>query len=171
MHEEFVPVPDPPLNPLFETAQSALDKSCYLTIDWRIHETSSVKEAVKRMAGHNIGALAVTDDSGKVVGVLSERDYLKKVALLGRSSDSTTVKEICTYGDNLISVSRGNPIDMCMDKMLRSDVRHLLVRNAKDDPSIVGMISIKDIVKCNQAKSQAMVNRLEEIVQYQTLGV
>jgi CBS domain-containing protein len=123
------------------------------------------------MAGHNIGALAVVDDTGKVTGVISERDYLNKVALLGKKSDETSVKEICTYGDNLISVSRGNPIDLCMEKMMRSDVRHLLVRNAKDDATIIGMISIKDIVKCTMAKNKAQLNRLESIVQYQNLGV
>ena len=76
---DFQPIPEPPLNPLFETAQSALEKSCYLRINWQIPEDAMVSEAVKRMVAHNIGALAVCDKNGVVNGILSERDYLNKV--------------------------------------------------------------------------------------------
>ena len=162
----------PELNPLFETAQSALEKSCYLAIDWKIHEDKPVSEAVSRMAGYNIGALGVVNSAGTVVGVISERDILKKVSLLNNDPANVLVKETCTTNQNgqLYSVSRGKPIDDCMYKMMRSDVRHLLIRNAKDDPTIVGMISIKDIVKCTMAKNEAQKDRLENIIQYQNLG-
>jgi hypothetical protein len=141
---DFVPIPEPELNPLFETAQSALNKSCYLNIDWRIIETETVETAVKRMVAHDIGALAVTSEhDGVVVGVLSERDYLNKVAFLDKVPSSTTVAEIATMGvSNLVSVTRGNPIDKCMEKMLAREIRHLLVRE-KETNEIVGMISVK----------------------------
>jgi predicted transcriptional regulator len=160
------------VDPLFETAQSALDKSCYLTIDWKINESASTYDAVKICAGHNIGALAVTNDAGEVVGIFSERDYLTKIALLGKNSRDTAVKECCTYGKgNLAVVPRNAPIEMAMDKMLGRDVRHMLISHSDEDSSIVGMISIKDIVKCTLAKSDAKLDRLENIVQYTTLGV
>ena len=78
---DFQEIPDAPLNPLYETAQSALDKSCYTTIDWKISEDSMVIDAIHRMVANDIGALAVTHKvHGDVIGVISERDYLNKVS-------------------------------------------------------------------------------------------
>ena len=166
----FERVSDPPLNPLFETAQSALEKSCYLKINWKVEASQPVSAAVKRMVAHDIGALAVTETGSDVVtGIISERDYLNKVAFLGLDPEKTTVGEVCTNGaSNLVTVTRGNPIDQCMEKMLARDIRHLLVRR-KEDNAIVGMISIKDVVKCAHMKSLAKVNQLETVIQTQTL--
>ena len=167
---DFQPIPDPPLNPLFETAQSALEKSCYLKINWKISEDSTVSDAVKYMVAHDIGAMAVTEAGTDVVcGVLSERDYLTKVAFLKRDPSQTKISEVCTMGRaNLVTVTRGNPIDRCMEKMLARDIRHLLVRRKEDD-AIVRMLSIKDIVKCAHMKALARVDRLESIIQTQQL--
>jgi len=63
-----------------------------------------------------------------------------------------------------------NPIDACMEKMLASDVRHLLVRKSKSDPTIVGMISVKDIVKCTFEKNKAQLARLEDIIMVQEIA-
>lgn len=114
---DFEPIPEPPLNPLFETAQSALEKSCYLKINWKCSEDDLVIDAVKRMVAHDIGALAVTskgDDA--VAGIFSERDYLKKVAFLNKDPTTTKVGEVATMGGfaNLVTVTRMNPIDRCM---------------------------------------------------------
>jgi CBS domain-containing protein len=151
-------------DPLNETAQSAVEKSCYLKIDFKVSETASVLEAIQRMAGHHIGCLAVTEGSdpkAKVIGVISERDYLCKVALLGKTAKATKVSEIMTHGAaNLIVVDEDEPIDECMKKMLARDIRHLLVRNAKGD--IVSMLSIKDLVKVVVAKHQAVVQKLTD---------
>ena len=150
-------------DPLAETARTALSKSCFLNIDWKIGESEPVSEAVKRMVANNIGAMAVFDSSGDVVGVLSERDIMK-IQFLGKTSSTTKVSEICTAGKaNLVSVTLDNPIDACMRKMLRCNVRHLLIRE-KDTSSIVGLISVKDIVKCALAKSDAMIDRLTGMV-------
>ena len=92
------------------------------------------------------------------------------MAFLGKTSDCTTVKEICTHGlSNLVTVTAGNPIDRCMEKMLGRDVRHLLIRDKSDGTNIVGMISIKDIVKCSHEKAKAQMNRLEDLVMYQDI--
>jgi signal-transduction protein with cAMP-binding, CBS, and nucleotidyltransferase domain len=155
-----------PLNltdPLDETARSALAKSCYLKINWKISENEKVVDAINRMVAHDIGALAVFDDKAEVCGVISERDIIK-IAHLDKSSRETKISEICTYGKaNLVSVTLDNPIDNCMRKMLDNNVRHLLVRE-RDTGSMVGMISVKDIVKCATAKQDAMIGKLTEMV-------
>ena len=126
------------------------------------------------MVAHKIGALAVTEgdgEDGDVVGIISERDYLCKIGFLNRTSRETNVKEIATYGKvNLVTVTRHNPIDDCMRKMLDRNVRHLLVRETKPTTSkIIGMISVKDIVKCTLAKHDAVVNKLTEMVVVSTI--
>ena len=156
------------VDPLDETARSALAKSCYLKINWKVFENELVSEAVTRMVAHDIGALAVFDMKGEVCGVLSERDVIK-VGHLSKKSKETKVSEICTYGKaNLVSVTLDNPIDACMRKMLDRNVRHLLVRE-RDTGVMVGMISVKDIVKCATAKQDAVIGKLTEMVVVNTI--
>lgn len=112
---------------------------------------------------HQVGALAVTaaNDADKIIGIVSERDYLTKVALLGRQSKSTMVSEICTQGDsNLISVQVTDSVDECMRKVLVSDVRHLLVRDS--DGKLFSLFSVKDLCKCVVAKHEEVVQRLKD---------
>lgn len=131
-----------------------------------------VLDVVKRMVAHDIGALAVTGEDGdSVQGIFSERDYLKKVAFLNKDPAKTKVGEVATMGGfaNMVTVTRVNPIDRCMEKMLARGVRHLLVRRKEDDV-IVGMLSVKDIVKCAHMKHLATVDRLETVIQTQNLA-
>lgn len=118
------------------------------------------------MSANNIGALGVTKaGGGEVIGIISERDYLNKIGVLGRTSKDTKVSQICTHGrSNLISVTMDNPIDKCMKKMVNSNVRHLFVRE-KESGKFVGLISVKDIVKCAIAKHDAVVEKLYSHVQ------
>ncbi len=149
------------------TARTAYEKSCYLKINWKISEEAFVDEAIQRMVANKIGCLAITQgpgEGGPIIGVFSERDYVSKVALLNRNSKETKLAEVSTYGvANLVSVTLDNPVDACMKKMLGRDIRHLLVRE-KDSGKIVGMLSIKDLVKCVVAKHDAVVGRLHDIV-------
>jgi len=62
------------------TNKNNADRSCYLTIDWKIREDEKVKEAIKKMVANNVGALAVVDSYGTITGIVSERDYLNKVS-------------------------------------------------------------------------------------------
>lgn len=125
-----------------------------------MNQMKTVHEAIKVMSANNIGALAVTDDKGEVVGMISERDYLNKVGLVGKTSRNTLIQEIATMGPaNLVSVTLDNPIDACMRKMINSNVRHLFVRE-KATGKFVGMISVKDIVKCAIVKHDAVVQQL-----------
>jgi len=163
LNAKFAPYPDY-TDPLDETARSAFAKSCYRELDFRIDQNATVNDALNIMVAHKIGALAVSDSSGEVIGVFSERDYLKKVTFLQRKSKETMVKEVATMGKaNLVSVTLDNPIDNSMRKMLERNVRHLLVRE-KESGKIVGMISVKDIVKCALAKQEAIIGRLTEMV-------
>jgi CBS domain-containing protein len=160
---KFAPFPDY-VDPLDETARSAFAKSCYREMDFRVDQNATVYDALNLLVAHKVGALAVSDSSGDVIGVFSERDYLKKVSFLNRESKETMVKEVATMGKaNLVSVTLDNPIDNSMRKMLDRNVRHLLVRE-KESGKIVGMISVKDIVKCALAKQEAIIGRLTEMV-------
>ena len=163
---DFQPIEIIP-NPLDETARSALSKSCYLNMNWKISENATVFDAINRMVAYKIGALAVTkgdSEDNEVIGIISERDYLCKVGHMGRTSKTTFIREIATMGrSNLISVTLDNPIDKCMRKLLASNVRHLLIRE-KNTGKYVGMISIKDVVKCAVEKHDAVVNKLTGMV-------
>merc|ERR1711862_209291 len=77
-------------------ATQAYKKSCYFEIDFTILEDSTVYEAVQKFSAFDIGALVVVDSKGDITGVVSERDYVAKIALLGRTSKETTIKEIAT---------------------------------------------------------------------------
>lgn len=118
------------------------------------------------MCSHRIGCLAVVDTNSKVIGVVSERDFINKVAVLGRDAKEVQVKEVCTQGEaNLVSVSAKDSVDDAMQKILHADIRHLLIReNENVGSAIIGMISVKDLVKCVVDKHSAQIHRLEEVV-------
>jgi CBS domain-containing protein len=78
-------------------------------------------------------------------GVVSERDYICKVALLGKTSKDTPVKEISTRGANIITAVEDESIESCMEKMMNKGIRHLPIVDAKK--KVIGMVSIKDLVK------------------------
>jgi CBS domain-containing protein len=80
-----------------------------------------------------------------MTGVVSERDYICKIALLGRTSKETQIKEIATRGANIITAKADETVDACMEKMMSKGIRHLPI--VDNDKKVIGMISIKDLVK------------------------
>jgi len=110
------------------------------TAVWSISPDATVFDAIQLMADKNIGALLVTEKD-KVVGILSERDYTRKVVLKGKSSKQTAVKEILS-GD-IIHVTPNHTVDDCMRLMTEHRVRHLPVLEGS---RIAGIISIGDLV-------------------------
>ena len=106
---------------------------------WMIEPEADVFTAIQRMAEHNTGALLVVAD-GALLGVVSERDYTRKVALKGKSSRETKVREII---DPPHAVTPAHTVEECMKLMTTARVRHLPVLEAK---KIVGIVSIGDLV-------------------------
>jgi CBS domain-containing protein len=82
---------------------------------------------------------------GNLTGVVSERDYITKIALLGRTSKDTKVKQIATQSSKLVTAKPEDSVEQCMEKMLQSDIRHLPIVDSAGE--LKGMISIKDLVK------------------------
>lgn len=95
-----------------------------------------------------------------MTGILSERDYIAKIALLGRTSKDTLVKEISTKSSNLVTAQIDESVEDCMTKMLTSDIRHLPL--VGEDGKVVGMISIKDLVKTVVTEKERTIRVLSD---------
>jgi CBS domain-containing protein len=117
-----------------------------------------VLEAVRLMAEFGIGALLVMTGE-KLVGVISERDYARKVILLGRSSSDTPVHQIMTK--DVITVEPGMSADTCMEIMTNRRFRHLPVVEAG---RVVGMLSIGDLVRAVLAEQKQTIEQLESYI-------
>lgn len=124
-----------------------------------ISSATRVIEALKLMAVHEIGALLVVDD-GNLVGILSERDYARKIALVGKSSSEVTVAEIMT--SKVTSVGPGQTVDDCMQLMTNGRFRHLPVL---DEGRLIGVLSIGDLVKEVISDQAAVIQHLENYIQ------
>lgn len=107
---------------------------------FQVGPSITVFEALQLLAEHEVGAMVVMDQ-GRLVGVISERDYTRKVALQGRNSKETTVADIMTR--EVITVAPGTGTRACMTLMRQKNIRHLPV---VDGSVVLGMISIRDIL-------------------------
>ncbi|RMO82756.1 Histidine kinase [Pseudomonas syringae pv. philadelphi] len=117
-----------------------------------------VLEALRLMAEKNIGALPVVND-GEVVGVVSERDYARKVVLKGRSSVGTPVSEIMS--SKVITVDSQQTVETCMGIMTDSHLRHLPV---VENGQLLGLLSIGDLVKEAIAEQASLIQQLEQYI-------
>ncbi|GMR03085.1 MAG: CBS domain-containing protein [Acidimicrobiia bacterium] len=122
---------------------------------WSIEANTSVYEALEEMADKNVGALVVTSD-GELAGILSERDYARKVILLSRGSKDTLVSEIMT--PDPVTVSKSDTVAACMQLMTDKRIRHLPVI---DDGDVIGVISIGDVVRAVIDEQKFMIDQLE----------
>jgi CBS domain-containing protein len=117
-----------------------------------------VLEAVRMMADHHVGALLVMRGT-ELAGIVSERDYARKVVLLGRSSADTPVRQIMT--SPVITVSLENSVQDCMRLMTERRIRHLPV---VDGGRVIGMVSIGDLVKALIEEQQQTIAQLESYI-------
>jgi len=127
------------------SVMNAWEKSCYHEMDYTISEDATVYQAVEKFAGYDVGALIALDGDGKMAGVISERDYIKKVSLLGKTSKETKIKEIFTQDANVVVATVDDSIDVAMEKMMAKSIRHLPI--VDNDKNLVGFVSIKDLIK------------------------
>ena len=125
---------------------------------WTIEPTASVYDAISQMADKEIGALMVTDNGG-VIGIITERDYSRKVVLQGRSSKNTPVSEIMTK--RVIFVHPEQPIEECMALMTEGRIRHLPVL---DRNRLIGMVSIGDVVKEVISEKDFLIDQLTNYI-------
>ncbi len=124
----------------------------------KIEAGASVFEAVQMMVGANVGSLLVTD-GGEIVGIVTERDYLRRVTLEGRTDKETPVGEIMT--SPLIVVTPETSIDECMAVMTDRRIRHLPVVVGGE---VVGVVSIGDVVKFKSKQQSFEIQYLTDYV-------
>ena len=123
-----------------------------------ISPNATVLEAIKIKADKGVGALVVTEDE-KVVGIFSERDYTRKIALMERTSESTLFSDIMT--SKVISVSLNHTVEECLQLMTDRHLRHLPVL---DQEKLVGFISIGDLVKAAMEDQRILIEQLQQYI-------
>jgi CBS domain-containing protein len=125
---------------------------------YTIAPEATVLDALTMMAKNNVGALLVTSE-GEVAGIVSERDCVRKVDLMGRSARDTRISEIMT--SHVITVQCDQPLEECMALMIEKNFRHLPVY---DSGELMGVISVRDVLKEVIEVQQMMLTQLERYI-------
>ena len=123
-----------------------------------IASDASVFDAIKLMADRTVGSLVVMDGD-EMLGIVTERDYARKVILKGRASETTTVAEVMTA--EVFTASGSDTVQGCMKQMSEKRIRHLPV---VEDKRVIGMISIGDLVQAIIADQQEEIEQLEQYI-------
>jgi CBS domain-containing protein len=126
---------------------------------WSVTPDAMVYDALRLMAEKDVGALLVLDAQAQLVGIISERDYARKVILKGKSSLDTPVREIMTQA--VVSVRPDRTVEECMALMTARRVRHLPVLAGGQ---VVGVVSIGDLVKASLDEKDFLIRQLETYI-------
>ena len=125
---------------------------------WHVAPEATVLEAIKILADKNIGALPVMSQ-GRLIGIFTERDYTRKIALMGKTSRDTRVQEVLS--GNVICVAPGDSVEECMRLMTEHRVRHLPVLDAG---KVLGIISIGDLVNWIISTQNSAIEQMEQYI-------
>jgi CBS domain-containing protein len=125
---------------------------------WTIAPDVTVYEAIKTMSEKNVGALPVVEGT-KLVGMISERDYMSKVVLKGKSSKETPVRDIMTC--KVVTVGPDHNVSKCMEIVTENHIRHLPVM---DGDELLGIVSIGDLVRWIIATQKMTIEQLEAYI-------
>ena len=125
---------------------------------YSVDPNATVREALELMAQHNIGAVLVLEGQ-TLAGIFSERDYARKVALKGKSSNETKVSDVMTA--KVITIDTKHSIDQCMQIMTDNHIRHLPI---VDDLQVMGLISIGDVVQEMITYQKSMIEQLQRYI-------
>jgi len=126
---------------------------------WSVAPDTSVFEALRKMADHGVGALLVMDGNA-LAGIVSERDYARKVILMGRASRDTPVRDVMS--EDVVTVTPESTMQDCMARMTEHHIRHLPVLR---DGMVIGVISIGDVVKATISEQAFLIDQLQRYIQ------
>jgi CBS domain-containing protein len=126
--------------------------------DVRVLPTDTVYRALQLMAENNVGAVMICEDD-QILGIFTERDYCRKIILMGRSSMNTPIQEIMTK--KMVTVCLDSTLEECMELMTKYHIRHLPVQ---EGDKLVGLVSMRDVMEAIIAFKQERINRLESYI-------
>jgi CBS domain-containing protein len=124
-----------------------------------ISPDAKVKEALDQLSEHNIGALLVMDANGKVDGILSERDIVRKVSMTGSSAGEVKVRDIMT--PKVLYVNADQSVEECMALMNEKGIRHLPVY---EKGTLLGLISVRDVLRTVITEQRIIITHLEQYI-------
>jgi CBS domain-containing protein len=124
----------------------------------KVEPTDTVYRALQLMAENNVGAVMICE-GGQALGIFTERDYCRKIILMGRSSLNTPIQEIMTK--KMITVRLEQSMEECMELMAKYHIRHLPV---EENDNLVGIISIRDVMEAIISFKQDRIERLESYI-------
>ncbi|NJN25701.1 MAG: CBS domain-containing protein [Cyclobacteriaceae bacterium] len=133
---------------------------------YMIHAGETIYSALMMLAKHDVGALVVVDECEKIVGIFSERDYARKVVLMGKSSKSATVKEM--MNPTVYFMKPDNKLLECLELMTKKRTRHLPILQ---DKKMIGLVSIGDIVNRIISEQKTKIKDLEGYIVGDAYGI
>lgn len=128
------------------------------TADVRVSPTDTVYRALQQMAENNVGAVMICEND-QMLGIFTERDYCRKIILMGRSSVNTPIQDIMTK--KMVTVCLDSTLEECIELMTKYHIRHLPV---EEGDTLVGLVSMRDVMEAVIAFKQERINRLESYI-------